>query len=275
MWRKGILSLAYLTVDGADPLKHINAASVAGYQAAGLRILPPRHLKDAPAVVGNAPLIRAIKQACVHSGVSLLDAEVASLTATTTQEELSAMVDVAAELGFEFIQTVSEDADEQRASDNLRMLADLAGDAGLGVALEFMRFRQLATLHQAVHLIDLTGRGNVGLVVDALHLARSGGTAADLALIPTHLIALAQLCDAPATAPSLDELPAEARQGRLFPGMGGLPLTDFLDALPNGVPLSIEVPNAAYEHWNYQERARRAIAATQVFMKQRAMVGAS
>ena len=270
MWRKGILSLAYLTVDGADPLKHIKAAAASGYQAAGLRILQPRHLQDLPAVVGNAPLIRAIRQACTHSGVSLLDAEVASLTQTTTRSELSAMVDAAAELRFEFIQTVSEDSDEQRASDNLAMLADLAGEAGLSIALEFMRFRQLATLQQAVHLIEMTGSSNVGLVIDALHLARSGGTAADLALVPPHLIAIAQLCDAPAVAPALEELPAEARHGRLYPGAGALPLSDLLDALPDGLPLSIEVPNADYERWNYQERARRAIAATSQLLAQRA-----
>ncbi len=48
MWRQGTFSLAYLTVNGADPLEHIAAAAEAGYQAAGLRILQPRHLADAP-----------------------------------------------------------------------------------------------------------------------------------------------------------------------------------------------------------------------------------
>lgn len=270
MWRKGPLSLAYLTVNGADPLQHIQAAAAAGYQAAGLRILPPLHLRDMPAVVGNAPLIRYIKQTCAQTGISLLDAEVASLTATTSRDELAAMVDTAAELGFKFIQTVSEDPDEARASDQLGALADLADDAGLRVALEFMRFRDVATLQQALRLIEITGRDNVGVLVDVLHLTRSGGSAADVALIPPKLIALAQLCDAPTLAPGLDGLPAEARNARLHPGAGELPLGDFLDALPTKLPLSVEVPNAAYESWSYLERARRAMAATSQLLTARA-----
>lgn len=262
MWRQGPLSLAYLTVNGADPLQHIAVAAEAGYQAAGLRIVPPRHLTGAPSVVGNVPLIREIKRACNDSGIALLDAEVVSLAPTTTRAELQAVVDVASELGFTFIQTVIEDPEQQRAAERLAELADLAAAARMRIALEFMRFRALTDLQLAMRLIRQVGRPNVQVLIDALHLARSGGTPEQVAALSPDSIALAQLCDAPADAPSEDLLAQEARTARLYPGDGALPLDALLDALPDGVPLSVEVPNAAYESVSYAVRARRAIDAT-------------
>jgi sugar phosphate isomerase/epimerase len=263
MWQQGMYSLAYLTVNGADPLQHIAAAAQAGYQAAGLRILPPRHLADAPSVVGNVPLIRAIKHACSGSGISLLDAEVVSITATTTGSELQAVVDTAAELGFSFIQTVVEDSEEARAADRLAALADLAAAAQMRIALEFMRFRPLTDLQSALRLIQMAGRSNVQVLIDALHLARSGGSTEQVAALAPDSIALAQLCDAPAEAPAIDQLAQEARTARLYPGDGALPLSALLDVLPDGTPLSIEVPNTAYESLDFTVRARRALDATE------------
>jgi sugar phosphate isomerase/epimerase len=270
MWTQGILSLAYLTVNGADSLQHLAAAAATGYQAAGLRILPPRHLASAPAVVGDAPMIRAIRRLCADTGILLLDAEVASITPTSTRAEFEAMVGTAAELGFEFIQTVVEDPDKGRAADRLGELADLAATADMRVALEFMRFRELANLQQAAQLIDATGRDNIQVLIDALHLDRSGGSADDVSKLPSYRVAIVQLCDAPASGPALDGLAAEARSGRLFPGEGELPLSELLDALPDGVPLSIEAPNASHEALDYLERARRAIDATRSLLLQRA-----
>ena len=269
MWRQGMYSLAYLTVNGADPIQHIAAAAEAGYQAAGLRILQPRHLVDAPSVVGNVPLIRAIKRACSDSGILLLDAEVMSITPTTAWSEMQAVVDVAAELGFRFIQTVVEDPEEQRAADRVAALADLAAAADARIALEFMRFRALTDLQSAMRLIQQVGRPNVQVLIDALHLARSGGTPEQVATLATNSIALAQLCDAPAEAPAADLLAQEARTARLYPGDGALPLSALLDVLPDGTPLSIEIPNTAYESLDFTVRAKRALDATDALCRAR------
>jgi sugar phosphate isomerase/epimerase len=59
------------------------------------------------------------------------------------------------------------------------------------------------------------------------------------------LIRSAQLCDARPERPVGDDaIIREARSGRLPPGKGALPLCDLLDALPDGVALSVEVPLA-------------------------------
>ena len=80
MWRSGELSLAYLTVDGASPVEHIEAAAAADYAAAGVRILPPVHLSATGSVVGNPDLTRRVSDTCSRFDVQLLDAEVASLS---------------------------------------------------------------------------------------------------------------------------------------------------------------------------------------------------
>jgi sugar phosphate isomerase/epimerase len=269
MWRSGELSLAYLTVDGATPVEHVEAAAAAGFDAAGLRILPPTHLREQTPVVGDAAAVKALADACRNAGIRPLDAEVMSLTPETTGVELVAMAETAAALGFRFVQTVVEDADMARAADNLARLAAAARAAGIGVAIEFMAFRPLATLGDALRIIDRSGADNVGLLIDALHLDRAGGTVADVAALPAGSVALVQLCDAPAVPPSIDDLATEARGRRLHPGEGGLPLHALLDALPDGLPLSLEVPHPSFAGLGHAERAARALRALRDFLGER------
>ena len=269
MWRSGELSLAYLTVDGASPVEHVEAAAAAGFPAAGVRILPPVHLSATGSVVGNPNLTRRVSDACDHFSVRLLDAEVASLTPTTTRDDIAAVVDTAAVLGFRFVQAVIDDDDMLRAANNLARLAEAAGNVDINVALEFMAFRPLADLESALSLIDHSGADNVGVLIDALHLARSGGTPEKVAEIPVGKIAMAQLCDAPIATPILTELANEARCGRLHPGDGGLWLNELLDVLPDGLPISIEVPNSLDAGKTHIERAQISMNALALFLDDR------
>jgi sugar phosphate isomerase/epimerase len=63
--------------------------------------------------------------------------------------------------------------------------------------------------------------------------------------VPAAALGSVQLCDAPLRDPGDAALADEARAGRLFPGEGGLPLRDYLDALPCGMPMGVEVPTSA------------------------------
>lgn len=270
MWTTGELSLAYLTVDGASAVEHVEAAAAAGFPAAGLRILPPVHLSSSESVVGNAQEIRRVRDACISLGVRPLDAEVASLTAMLSRDDVAAIVATAAELEFRFVQTVIEDADLMRASEKLAMLAEESRNAGLGIALEFMAFRPLTNLETALSLIDRSGADNVGVLIDALHLARSGGSPAMVAGIPAGQIAMVQLCDGPMESPGIDELATEARTRRLHPGEGALWLNELLDALPDCLPIGLEVPHPSFVGTPYIERARQSMRAMTQFMDERA-----
>ena len=269
MWHDGELSLAYLTVDGASPVEHVEAAAASGFRAAGVRVLPPSHLSDAESVVGDPQAIRRLRSVCRSLDVTPLDAEVMSLDAGTSRDDIVAMVSTAEALGFRYVQTVVEDTDLSRAADKLVMLADEARDAGLGVALEFMAFRPLNSLEASLSLIEQSGSDNTAVLVDALHLARSGGTPEAVAAVPAGRIAVAQLCDAAIEAPAGGELATEARHGRLHPGEGELWLDDLLDVLPDGLPLSVEVPHPSFTDLTYTERARAAKAALARFLHNR------
>ena len=269
MWRNGELSLAYLTVDGASPEQHVEAAAAAGYSLAGVRILPPIHLDAANALVGNPAGTKRLATRVRDCGVGLLDAEVLSLTSTTDTDAIAGFVDTAAELGFRFVQTVVDDDDLAAAAGKLAELARRAEPAGIGVALEFMAFRPLNSLDAALELIETTGASNIGLVIDALHFARTGTPFAAIGELRADRIALAQLCDAPRQSPAAEDLATEARGARLHPGEGGLDLTAFLDALPDGTPLSLEVPHPGFPALDYPARAREALAAARDFLARR------
>ena len=270
MWRSGDLSLAYLTVDGASVDEHLEAAAAAGFAAAGLRILPPSHLTSSGSVIAHPDRIRRAAQSCASWGVRPLDAEVMCLSPSTGAGDIDAMVSAAAEIGFQFVQTVVEDDDANRATETLGRLAEAAAQAGVGIALEFMVFRPLSSLDAAQRMIERCGSDNVGLVIDALHLSRSGGTPDMLAALPTERIALVQLCDAPAALTAKEDLVSEARNGRLHPGEGGLRLDELLDVLPDGIPLSLEVPHRSFVGQPFAKRASKSMVALKQFLERRA-----
>jgi sugar phosphate isomerase/epimerase len=263
-----LLSLAYLTVDGAAPVEQIEAAAAAGFDAAGLRIQAPRQVAMPHVVIGNRPLIREIKSARERTGVHVLDIEVFTLSADATIEAFLPALETSAEIGASYVQAVSEDPDRQRAVDGFAALCDAAAGFGLRVALEFMRFRHLQTIEAASALVAAAGRSNAGVLVDALHLSRSGGSPAAVAALPPERIAYLQLCDAPAEAPPFEELVREARNDRLHPGEGALWLDELLDALPANVAISVEVPRSLDARRSAKERAMLAGNAARVYLAQ-------
>ena len=228
--------------------------------------MPPTGATLEPPIIGNAPLLRAVKAAVARTGVRVLDAEVVTLLPQTDVAALRPYLDAAAEIGTEFVQVVSEDADRARTTERFAALCDEASGFGLKVAIEFMRKREVRTIEDAAEVVTGAARANGGVVLDALHLSRSGGTPASVTKAGPALVAYAQLCDAPAAIPSLPEIIAEARTGRLFPGEGELPVMELLDVLPESVPLSIEVANRAHAGLGVREKAALAGAAARRFL---------
>ena len=226
-----MLSLAAGTVLDAGPVELIEAAAAAGFEACGLRLDPAA---TPPATVA------AIRRALGDTGLRLLDLEVIRMRSGEPVTTYRPLVDLAAELGAAYLLTVSEIADEGERVDRLAELTGLATDAGVGVSLEFMAFTAIRTLADAARMVEAVP--GVRVLVDALHLARTGGTAAEVAAQATPL-SLVQLCDAPREAPSggPEALAVEARHHRLLPGAGQLDLTSLVRAVPPELPFSVEV----------------------------------
>jgi len=115
-------------------------------------------------------------------------------------------------------------------------------------------------------MVAATQARNLGLLIDSLHLARAGGTPAEVAALPREHIAYLQLCDAPAKLPPELTLRQESLGARLYPGDGDLPLFALMDALPEGIVVDVETPVVANRGLSSAERARLALSATQRFL---------
>ena len=107
-------------------------------------------------------------------------------------------------------------------------------------------------------------RPNGGVLVDALHFARSASSLADIAAIPRPQLHYAQICDAPAEVPTTTEgLIHTARCERLLPGEGGIDLASLFDVLPRDLPVSVEIPSETRAPaLGAEEWARQALVAS-------------
>ena len=88
--------------------------------------------------------------------------------------------------------------------------------------LEFLMIAEVKTLAQALEVVTDVAHPAGGVLVDALHLARCGAAAADVASIARDRLPYAQLCDGYATLsnPDYDTYLADAIDGRCAAGEG-------------------------------------------------------
>ena len=150
---------------------------------------------------------------------------------------------------------------------NFAKVCDEASRFGLRIALEFMRWRSVRTIDEAARFVGEAGRTNGGIVLDTLHLSRSGGSPSAVAKVPPESIMYVQLCDAVETIPVTDDgLITEARGGRLNPGAGNLWLEGLFDVLPDDIAISIEVPGAAPAGASVKDRTKRAAGALDLWL---------
>lgn len=261
------LSLAWLTVRGAHPLEHIDAAITGGFNAVGLRLVPPTPGDPLIPIVGDEPLIRNIISRLADSGVTVLDVETVWIGPDIDFEALRPAMEVARRLGSRNLLTMGNDGDEARLTDNFTRLCEEAAQFGLDVGMEFAAYTNVPTIEAAHRLVCAADQRNGKVLVDALHFARSGGVPEQIAALDPTRLAYCQLADARGPRPASNEaLQAEARGGRYLPGEGELPLAKLLDALPGGLPIGIEAPCAEHAALSVIERGRLAGLATHRFL---------
>ena len=262
------LTLGFLTLGAnAAPLDVIAAAAAAGFGAAGLRI-SGRTPGDAwPSVDADPDAFARIDAAARDTGVRISSVSGYYLSPTTQAGHLLANVRAAQAVGTRLVCQGCFDPDRERVVAMLRDYAAAAGEAGLRIALEFMPMSELKDIRSAIDTIDRAGAGNVGLLVDALHLARSGAGAAEISALDPARIYLTQLCDAPAQLAAGHTLFDEAMSGRLHPGDGALDLADLLRALSPETEIELETPVATEAHLDPTDRALRASAKAQAFFE--------
>lgn len=265
-----ILSLGSSTLFNASPTEVLDAAAAAGFDAAGIRLTGRAPGDGNVAVAGNAPVIRRLQHLRDETGVAITHVTAYWVTPDLALADFLPVIDTAAELGAGTIVVNCGYAEENRFVSFMASYCEAAARNDLALALEFMPYSGARSLEQALRMIAAAGQANLGLMIDPLHLARSGGTPAAVRDIRPGVVYMAQLCDAPLDKPTDLDLRTEALSDRLYPGEGGLPLHELLDAIGPGVQLDVEAPCRKHAGLAPADQARQAAAACRRFLAARA-----
>jgi sugar phosphate isomerase/epimerase len=259
------LTLGFLTLGAqAAPLGVIDAAAAAGFGAAGLRV-SGRSPGDAWPSTSDPSAFERIREHAAAAGVRISSVSGYFISPQTQLAHLLENVEAARRTGAPLILQGCFEPDLARVAVLLRDYAQAAVDAGVRIALEFMPMSSMKTIAQTQALIDESGAAHAGLLIDALHLARSGASAQDVRALDPATIFLVQLCDAPAQRAPEVSLFDEAMSGRMHLGDGGLDLAGLVGALPAGAEIELETPVVAEAGLPGGERARRAARKAQLF----------
>lgn len=246
------IALAALTCIELAPPDLVSAAVAADYDGVGFRLIP---------VAGQtlpAFDLRELEARLADTDLGVLDVEVFRLAPETRIADFEPMMVIAQRLRASDILVHGADPDESRLIQSFGALCELAERHGLSANLEPMPWVEVSTVAKAKRVIDGAGKKNGALLVDPIHFFRADNSFSDLKGVAKRYL---QFCDARKERPTeTQELIRQARGDRLFPGEGGLDLRGLLAALPDDLPMSLEIPHAG--GLAPQERARRALQAT-------------
>lgn len=238
------LALGMLSVFGLPPIEFVELAAELGcprISAAiqGMPLVPLGYpafsLKD------DAALRKDLLAAMDDRGVTISLGDGFLVRPGADVDALRPDLDVMAELGVPRINVVSLDPDLPRTFDQFAALTELAAQRGIGTVVEPVPGLTIGDLPAGLAAAEYVGRSEFRLLVDTMHLMRSGSGASELAAVDPGRIGYAQLNDT-TLRPRMDNYLEEAMFERLVPGEGDLPLRDILAALPADIVIEIEVP---------------------------------
>jgi sugar phosphate isomerase/epimerase len=238
------LGIGMLSVFGLPPTELVQLAADLGCLHVSVAVqgmplvplgYPPFSLKD------DAALRNQLLAVLRDHGVSISLGDGFLVLPGADVHALSADLDVLAELDVPRINVVSLDPDLSRTFDQFGTLSELAALRAIETVVEPVPGLTVADLPTALAATEHVGRNDFRLLIDTMHLVRSGSGPADIAALDPAVIGYAQLNDT-TLQPRLDNYMEEAMFERMVPGEGELPLADILSALPADVVLEIEVP---------------------------------
>lgn len=247
------IALASGVVPELSPADTVAAAIAGGFDGVGLWVEPESW---------DAATTRAVRERVGASGLMVIDVEVIWIKPGPLDPDHLRILDIGGDVGARHALVVSSEPDHGATAAKLAALCDHALPMNIGVALEFGLFTDVGTIEQATAILRRIDHAAARLLVDTLHLDRSGGLPSQVADVPPEWLGYAQLCDAGAERPARDDKAAiidEAVYGRRLCGEGALDIAGVLAALPPGLPLSIEMRSRAL-YQAYPDGKQRAAA---------------
>lgn len=241
------LALEFISALGMPPADFVVLARRLGLGLVGMAPAPISanpHGYPAWDLRTDPALLRATRAALAAEGVAVSLGEGFLIMPGIDIADSHPTLDVMAALGAPRVNCVVLEQDRSRAFDQFARFGEMAAAAGMRACMEFMPMMWPATVIEAAAFLDDSDVAGAGLVLDAMHVFRSGSTVDECAGIAAGRIAYVQICDVPMPARHGD-YGMEARDNRLPPGEGDLPLAQFVAAIPGDAVVGLEVPMAA------------------------------
>lgn len=261
------LTLGSLTLSDVALPEVVTAAAQAGFVGCGMRVTGRKASEPVSTLVGNPSMVAEVRRRLDDTGIRASNLATYHFYPELKVEEFKPVIDIAAQLGAKMMSATCQDPDESRFVDKLGQYAEMAAKIGARLNIEFTPYSEGKTIGQVFRAAVASGKDNVGIKVDPLHLTRGGGVPADIKKVDPSRIYLVQFCDAPRELAAGIDMATESRTARLYPGEGGLPLYAFLDALPARDELECGMPYAAHKNLPAGERAKKVFAATTAFLQ--------
>jgi sugar phosphate isomerase/epimerase len=237
-----LLGLAHLSALDLAPPKLVSTAAEVGFSSVGIRLVAVNDMTPGYPLMHQPQQLKETLSALRDTGIYVNDVEFIKFDPEIDVPALQPIIDAASELGARNIIVAPYDEDFSRLGANLAQFSEMAQQRGIRVALEFFPWTPVNDLQCCWDLVSQAS-DSLAILVDSLHFNRSHSSLELLKTIPADRLPFAQLCDAP-VQPSytFDELIYAGRDERLAPGSGEIPLTEIVNALPAGTPISLEVP---------------------------------
>lgn len=112
---------------------------------------------------------------------------------------------------------------------NVAAAADIAAKYGIDLFLEPLAWAPVSTVAQALKIIEVAGKDNVGVVIDFWHMWTTGETPEFVSKIDKKLIKQVHICDG--LEYDRTQVPDQAILRDVFTGEGDIPLKEWIDAV--------------------------------------------
>ncbi len=258
------LGIHHMTAVDLDPVAFIDLAADAGFDEVSLFVNAMGPRNRFPTV--DRDNIERVRGRLGDRGLRIANVESFTVAPGARVGDARPHFELAAELGARGFGIHLFDTEPDRVIDTLGCLCAEVKPFSLRLCIEMMALSPAwNTLGAVAALVQQVGQPGPGIGIDLLHLVRSGGTPADVAGVEPGLLAYAQLCDG-ADLTVTGDYAAEAVAGRLAPGEGVFPVTEFLRSLPVDLPLELEVPQSGTGPTG--ERLVHLMAATRALVAQ-------
>lgn len=239
------IGLDYLTLLGEAPPHFIRTAAAAGARHVGLFLVNwVDPFERGPfSLIDDKALRRETIAIARDLGVSIAMADGFNIYPDRPVDEHRPAFDAIAEMGCTMVNMLSFEPDWDRMLDKMAPLAGLAADYGVTLLAEVCPRHPypISSVARGIEAIAQIGQPHVKLLIDTMHVTRSGEAMA-LAQVDPALIGYVQLCDGAAVVEDSDTYRYQALYERAIPGAGEMRLAEIIAQLPRDVIVSGEVP---------------------------------